>query len=88
MSVDSIPVVYNNTKSVLTQLKYKLYQPFIIGEIEKVQTTVFLNRTYDMVIAVTVNIDGQWTTCIFIGGDKHTQTFDLPKRLSEKEKDL
>lgn len=86
--MDSIPVVCDNTKNVLTQLKEKLYQPVIVGEVETVQTTIFLNKNYDMVIAVTVNLNGRWTTCIFIGGDSHTQTFDLPKRSSEKEKDL
>lgn len=88
LTEDSIPVVCDNSKLVLAQLKGKAYQPVIIGETDKVQTAIFLNTKYELVIAITVKIDDKWTTCIFIGGETNTQTFDLPRRSSDNEKDI
>lgn len=87
MEQDAIPVVCDTTKVVLSQLKNKTYQPVIIGELENVQTAIFLNETHEMVVAVTVKLQGKWTTCIFIGGDENTKILDAPKRQNNNEQD-
>lgn len=88
MTEERLPVACDTTKKVLDQLKKKQYSLILMGEVDSMQTMIFLNPENDMVVGVTVQVDGSNTTCIFVAGEKNAVLFDLPKTLRKNEKDL
>ena len=83
---DRLPVSCYSTNTVLELLKHKQFQLTIMGEVDNVQTLIFINPSNDMVVGLTVTLDQKSTTCIFIAGEKNTIVFDLPKQFkNEKE---
>lgn len=76
---DNLPVACDSSAKILDALKRKNFQPIAIGEVDQVTTLILVNPDRDMVIAVTVMVNSRQTTCIFIGGEKNTEVFDLNK---------
>lgn len=85
---DRLPVVCDATKNVLDQIKKKKYELVLMGEVDSMQTMIFVNPDQDMVIAVIVSVNKESTTCIFVGGEKNTIMFRTPHVFNDNEKDL
>lgn len=83
---DRLPVACDSTKKVLEQIKKKQFELVLMGEVDQVQTMIFINPENDMVVAVVVQVEQKSTTCIFIAGEKNTTLFNFPKK--DKDKDL
>lgn len=83
---DNLPVVCDQSAKIYDALKRKNFQPIAIGEVEKTTTVVLVNPERDMVIAVSVAVNSQQITCIFVGGEKNTEIFNFEKSSSSDKK--
>lgn len=76
---DQLPVACDSSKKIFDALKTKKFSPVLLGEVDNTQTTIWINPDMDMVIAITVQSQGKFMTCIFVGGEKNTQIIEPPK---------
>jgi hypothetical protein len=76
---ENAPMMCDESKKVFDLLKKKKFFPVLLGETDNVQTAVFLNTDKDMIIALTSEEKGRHITCVFVGGEKNTQIFKIPK---------
>ena len=83
---DNLPVVCDQSVKIYEALKRKNFQPIAIGEVEHTTTVILVNPDRDMVVAVSVAVNSQQITCIFVGGEKNTEVFDLQKQSNSDKK--
>lgn len=72
---EALPVVCDKSKLVFDQLKAKQFQPVLMGSTDKMTTMVFVNKNRDMVVSVSIKVESEYMTCIFIAGEKNAELF-------------
>ena len=82
---DNLPVVCDSSVKIYEALKSKNFQPIAIGEVNQVTTAILVNPERDMVVAVSVAVHSQHITCIFVGGEKNVEVFELKTQSENKD---
>lgn len=72
---EALPVACDKSKLVFDQLKAKQFQPVMMGSTKLMTTMIFVNPNKDMVVSISVKVEDEYQTCIFIGGEKNAELF-------------
>lgn len=72
---EALPVACEKSKIVFEQLKAKKFKPVMIGNTKQITTMVFINTDKDMVVSVTLKVENEYMTCIFIAGENSAELF-------------
>lgn len=73
VTTEAFPVVCDKSKLVFEQLKASQYKPVMMGNVKAMTTLIFVNPSRDMVITMSIKVDTEHMTCIFIAGEGNAE---------------